>query len=144
MMLSGRGRTAAAWGDSYVFSSSVGDPATVDGGRDWKVDTAEGEASVDLAWRDFHLGTLSPVEGRLHPGMCLSCFFRFNPFPTWTHLRVRPANYQSGWKLHGSDLRENRTVGSPWLVFHENGPYLVIWAFKKPKKWPKNPKFRIF
>ena len=49
-------------------------------------------------------------------------------------LRVRPANYQSGWKLHGSDLRENRTVGSPWLVFHENGPYLVIWAFKKPKK----------
>ena len=49
-------------------------------------------------------------------------------------LRVRPANYQSGWKLHGSDLRENRTVGSPRLVFHENGPYLVIWAFKKPKK----------
>ena len=49
-------------------------------------------------------------------------------------FRVRPANYQSGWKLHGSDLRENRTVGSPWLVFHENGPYLVIWAFKKPKK----------
>ena len=49
-------------------------------------------------------------------------------------LRVRPANCQSGWKLHGSDLAENRTVGSPWLVFHENGPYLVIWAFKKPKK----------
>ena len=49
-------------------------------------------------------------------------------------LRVRPANYQSGWKLHGSDLAENRTVGSPRLVFHENGPYLVIWAFKKPKK----------
>ena len=51
-----------------------------------------------------------------------------------TFLRVHPANYQSGWKLHGSDLRENRTVGSPRLVFHENGPYLVIWAFKKPKK----------
>ena len=51
-----------------------------------------------------------------------------------TALRVRPANYQSGWKLHGSDLRENRTVGSPRLVFHENGPYLVFWAFKKPKK----------
>ena len=49
-------------------------------------------------------------------------------------LRVRSANYQSGWKLHVSDLRENRTVGSPWLVFHENGPYLVFWAFKKPKK----------
>ena len=46
---------------------------------------------------------------------------------------MRPANYESGWKLHGSDLRENRTVGSPRLVFHENGPYLVIWAFKKPK-----------
>ena len=57
---------------------------------------------------------------------------------------MRPANYQSGWKLHGSDLRENRTVGSPRLVFHENGPYLMIWALKKPKKLPKNPKFRIF
>ena len=45
-------------------------------------------------------------------------------------LRVRPANYQSGWKLHGSDLRENRTIGSPRLVFHENGPILVIWALK--------------
>ena len=51
-----------------------------------------------------------------------------------TNLRVRPANYQSGWKLHGSDLRENCTVGSPRLVFHENGPNLGIWAFKKPKK----------
>ena len=46
------------------------------------------------------------------------------------YLRVRPANYQSGWKLHDSDLAENRTVGSPELVFHENGPNLVIWAFK--------------
>ena len=55
-----------------------------------------------------------------------------------TSLRVRPANFQRmpvvRWKLHASDLSENRTVGSPWLVFHENGPYLVIWAFKKPKK----------
>ena len=61
---------------------------------------------------------------------------------------MRPANFQRmplvRWKLHGSDLRENRTIGSPRLVFHENGPYLVIWAFKKPKKWPKNPKFSIF
>ena len=48
-------------------------------------------------------------------------------------LRVRPANYQSGWKLHGSDLAENRTVGSPRLVFHENGPNLVIWALKIEK-----------
>ena len=48
------------------------------------------------------------------------------------------------WKLHASDLGENRTEGSPRLVFHENGPYLVIWAFKKPKKRPKNPKFSIF
>ena len=63
-------------------------------------------------------------------------------------LRVRPANFQRmpvvRWKLHGYDLAENRTVGSPWLVFHENGPYSIIWAFKKPKKWPKTPKFRIF
>ena len=58
--------------------------------------------------------------------------------PTLVILRVRPANFQRmpivRWKLHGSNLAENRTVGSPWLVFHENGPYSVIWAFKKPKK----------
>ena len=52
-------------------------------------------------------------------------------------LRVRPANFQRmpvvRWKLHASDLRENRTIGSPRLVFHENGPYLIIWAFKNPK-----------
>ena len=55
-----------------------------------------------------------------------------------TSLRVRPANFQRmpvvRWKLHVSDLRENCTIGSPRLVFHENGLYLVIWAFKRPKK----------
>ena len=53
-------------------------------------------------------------------------------------LRVRPANFQRmpvvRWKLHASDLRENRTVGSPRLVFHENGPILAIWALKNRKK----------
>ena len=57
---------------------------------------------------------------------------------------MRPANYQSGWKLHGSDLRENRTVGSPRLVFHENGPYLVIWAFKNQKNDQKTQNSKFF
>ena len=76
----GRGRAAAVGGDSHILGGGIRDQATVYGGRNREVDTAEGEASVHLARSNFHVGTVAPVEGRLHPGACFSVFHPFHPF----------------------------------------------------------------